>query len=140
MNILGFSGIYSSVRRFTNLFFVLAAALWLPASAHCQLKSLPGFEFLACESGNDCCEVPKSKCDGSGCCTVEGSQYKTVSSRLTRTPCQLLISQAVSVDVVQNLPAQGAVGILTTAPPELLQARHFLFRTALPVRAPSSAS
>jgi len=38
------------------------------------------------------------------------------------------------------LPAEVCAGILTAAPPERLSRRHFIFRAALPVRAPSLAS
>lgn len=42
--------------------------------------------------------------------------------------------------IITALPIEVSLGILTAAPPEILSSRHFLSRTALPVRAPSVRS
>jgi hypothetical protein len=129
------------MRAFRSTFFVLAAFLWLPVSAHCRLETVPGFEFLACLTEGTCHDNKSSDRGDSGCCAVEKSQYKTQQPRLTlRSPELLPTSFAPIGDAANTLPAEGSVGILTAAPPELRTTWQFVSRTALPVRAPSIAS
>jgi hypothetical protein len=125
------------------LFFALAAFLWLPVSAHCQLEALTGLEFLACEADSSCHGDPKSSSDNADCCSVEKSQYQQAAQIRVNLPSTHLLPvvfTALILPTANALPAEVCGGILTAAPPELLPSRHFLFRTALPVRAPSLAS
>ena len=71
MNVSDPAVIYKGVRRFHNLLFALAASLWLPASAHCQLETVPGFEFLRCSVDTGDAQQPAKDC--SNCCSVEQS-------------------------------------------------------------------
>lgn len=131
----------NGVRPFRNIFFALAAFLWLPAAAHCQLESIPGLEFLSCQAGTSYSENPDSHCGDTGCCSVEESQYKTEQSHLTLpSPKVLLLSSAPVLDLADTLSDEVSQGILTAAPPQLLKTWHFASRTALPARAPSLAS
>jgi hypothetical protein len=126
------------VRNFRNIFFALAAFVWLPVSAHCQLETVPGLEFLRCASDS---QNSKGHCSDTGCCAAEKSQYKADQVRLTLpSPDLLPISFAPILDTANSLPAEVSVGILTPAPPQLLKTWQFASRTALPVRAPSIAS
>ena len=110
-------------------------------SAHCQLESVPGLEFLRCATDVQSAPGSSTDCGDSGCCAAEKSQYKSEQLRLTiPSPDLLPIAFAPILDAANNLRAEVSVGILTAAPPELLQTRHFLSRTALPVRAPSITS
>jgi hypothetical protein len=121
--------------------FALAAFLWLPAAAHCQLESIPGLEFLSCQAGTSYSENPASHCSDTGCCSVEESQYKTEQLRLTLSlPDLLPISFVPIVAAANPLPNEVSLGILTAAPPQLLKTWNFATRTALPARAPSLAS
>jgi hypothetical protein len=125
------------------LFFALAAFLWLPVSAHCQLEALIGLEFLACETDSSCHGDPKSSSDTADCCSVEKSQYQQAAQLRVNLPSPHLLPvmfMALILPAANALPPEVCTGILTAAPPELLPGRHFLFRTALPVRAPSLAS
>jgi hypothetical protein len=141
LNIFRPAVIYYRVRRFRNTFFALAAFLWLPASAHCQLETLPGFEFLHCAVDAKSSGDASNGCNDCGCCAVEKSQYRASHTCLNAPAPELLsIFSAPRLVSFQPLPAEVCVGVLTAAPPELLPSRHFLFRTALPVRAPSLAS
>jgi len=129
------------VRHFRNIVFTLAAFLWLPASAHCQLESLPGLAFFQCavdeQSGCD----PGKDCGDCGCFAVEKAQYKSEQLHLTiPAPDLLPVLFAPLLPPSNTLPAEVSLGILPTAPPPLLKAWQFAFRTALPVRAPSLAS
>ena len=143
LNIFCPTCIHTGVRRFRNLFFALAAFLWLPVSAHCQLEALTGLEFLACETVSGCHGDAKSSPDNAGCCSVENSQYQQAAQIRVNLPSTQLLTVLFAALILPNanaLPGEVCVGSLTAGPPGLLPSRHFLFRTALPVRAPSLAS
>ena len=143
LNIFRPTCIHTGVRRFRNLFFALAAFLWLPVSAHCQLEALTGLEFLVCETDSSCHGDPKSCSDNAGCCSVEKSQYQTAAQIRVNLPSPHwlpVMFTALMLPAANALTPEVCVGILTAAPPELLSSRYFLFRTALPVRAPSLVS
>jgi len=139
LNIGAPSIIYMPVRRFQSIVFVLAALLWLPVSAHCQLEAIPGFEFLRCSVST--ADTHQSAKDCSDCCALEKSQYKTEHFRLTiPTPDFLPVFSAPELPVSTALPVEVSLGILTAAPPQWLKTWQFVSRTALPIRAPSLAS
>jgi hypothetical protein len=126
------------VRRFRNIIFALAAFVWLPVSAHCQLETVPGFEFLRCASES---QSSQGHCADSGCCSAEKSQYKSEQVRVSLATLDLTpVPPTPSLVLTASLPDEVCVGVLTAAPPQLLKSRHFLSRTALPARAPSIAS
>jgi len=128
------------VRRFWNIVLVVAALLWLPASAHCQLEFIPGLQFLACASDGSASENESSHCDEANCCSIERSQYRTEIFQVALITLAPSFSNLLLADALKSLPVPVAGGILTAAPPELLQPRHFISRAALPVRAPSLVS
>jgi len=141
LNICRLAAIYNRVRYFRNFFFALAAFLWLPVSAHCQLETVPGFEFLACLTESACHDNQSSGRGDSGCCAVEKSQYKSEQFRLTLpSPDLLPMALTPMLPPANSLPDEVSLGILTAAPPQLLKTWQFASRTALPVRAPSIAS
>lgn len=126
------------VRSIRNIIFALAAFLWLPVSAHCQLETVPGLEFIRCPSDS---QNAQGHCSDTGCCSAEKSQCKADQVRLTLpTPDWLPVSLTPILDAANSLPDEVSVGVLTAAPPQLLKSRHFISRTALPARAPSIAS
>lgn len=126
------------VRHFRNIIFALAAFLWLPASAHCQLETIPSLAFLPCSLDNQSSHSP---CTDNGCCSVEKSQYQTTQLRVV---VPVLDSFPIHFEPLLNaantLPAEVSLGILTAAPPSLLTTWHFASRAALPARAPSLVS
>jgi hypothetical protein len=141
LNIRSPDAINYCVRRFRNIVFTLAALLWLPASAHCQLESLPGLEFLQCDGDAQApCDTSKD-CGDCGCYAAENSHYNSGQLRFTfPSPEWQVVSFTADVALVNTLPAEVSLGILTAAPPPLLQTWQFVSRAALPVRAPSAAS
>ena len=124
------------------MFFALAAFLWLPVSAHCQIETVPGFEFLACLTESACHDDQSSgRGDTECCCAAEKSQYRTEQLRVVLpTPDLLLAIFAPVLTPAKALPDEVSLGILTAAPPQLLKTWHFTSRMALPARAPSIAS
>ena len=137
LNVLAFLISIIRVRRFRSIFFALAAFVWLPVSAHCQLEVVTGLEFLRCEPESASSHNPSKDC--SNCCSVEKSQYRGEQLRLLIPVPELLCSAPV-MPVVHSFPVEVSLGILTAAPPELSPSWLFLSRTALPIRAPSIAS
>ena len=120
------------------MFSLLSLVIWLPATVHCELESVPGLKFLRCAADG---QNPNGDCKDDGCCAVEKSQYKSEQVPLTvQSPDLLPVSLLPILDVANTLPAEVSLGILTAAPPELHQTWHFVSRMALPVRAPSFTS
>jgi len=129
------------VRSLRNIWFALTALAWLSMTMHCQLETIRGLEFLACQATAPASK-PDSHCD-TGCCAAEKSQYtKSAQLRVTLpSPDLLPILSMPLLDLANALPDEVSVfGILTAAPPGLTACWQFSFRTALPVRAPSLAS
>jgi hypothetical protein len=133
------SVIYWLVRRLRNILFALAALLWLPVSAHCQLEAIAGFEFLSCEAETETAHNSAGDCEETNCCTVEKSDYRATLLRFSVPPPVLFPADLPQFPVKASpLPAPPALPLLlTAAPPEFEPTRHFLDRAALPVRAPS---
>jgi len=141
LNIRSSDAINRGVRLFRNIWFALAAFLWLPASAHCQLESLPGLEFFQCVVDEQPACDPSKDCGECGCFAVEKAQYHSAQIRLTLPAPDLQPALfAPRLNLANILPKEDSLGILTAAPPQLLQTWQFVSRTALPVRAPSFAS
>ncbi|HEU5122548.1 MAG TPA: hypothetical protein VFW05_00635 [Verrucomicrobiae bacterium] len=128
------------MRRFWNIVLVAVALLWLPAAAHCQLETIPGLQFLACASDSSPSGNEASHCDDTNCCSVERSQYRSEVFDIALITLAPSFSNLLLADALKSLPVPIAGGVLTAAPPELLQPRHFISRAALPVRAPSLVS
>ncbi len=123
---------------FRNIFFALAAFIWLPASAHCELENIPGLEFLHCGGASQSANSPCQDCDD---CSVENAQYKSDSQPLTLcAPNWLPLETAPLQDLKPGQPVLADLKIFTVGRPEFFNARHFVSRTALPARAPSLAS
>jgi len=118
---------------------VLAAILWLPLTAHCQLESIPALKFLACDLD---CHSPGQTSDtgDTGCCALEKVQYKSSQIRVELPSPDLLPLLAILFADPAALLSDDAAMPLTVTPPELPRTWHFLSRAALPPRAPSIAS
>lgn len=129
------------VRFLKSILVVLVALAWLPMTMHCRLESVPGLEFLACLTEGDCHTEQSSDRSDDDCCSVEKSDYRISQTRLTLPAVDLVpLCSTPVLDVANALPDEVSVGVLTAAPPEFFNTWHFVFRAALPVRAPSIAS
>lgn len=129
----------NDVRYFRNILFALTAFIWLPASAHCQLETLPGCEALRCAAE---AQPSHSPCQDDGCSAIEKSQYHAGQFRVAIPALDSLpVPFAPPILVsAKSLPDEVRVGILTSAPPKLLKTWQFVCRTARPARAPSLAA
>lgn len=119
------------------LFLVLAFA-WAPITWHCNLEVLPVLDFLACCAHDEVAPHQDSDCDEDGCAVVESGNYKTQEQQVFVAPPQIVawLFEQVSTEPTDEI----SQSILATSPPEELHIWHFVLRTALPVRAPSSVS
>jgi hypothetical protein len=123
------------------MLFIALAFAWAPITWHCNLEVLPVLNFLACcehdEAGGP---HQDNDCQQDGCATVESGDYRTQDyDPLFVAPDFMPVAMAAVLEL-SFLPDEVSVGIFTTAPPEQHHIWQFAFRTALPVRAPSSAS
>ena len=135
--------IVPALNKFRTILTLLMALLWLPATVHCRLESLPGIEFLSCCLHNDA-ESEKAPahqdndCQTDACATVESGLYKQEDAPSDGfvKPFKALADSVCSVGA--EMPAITCVGFpSSSAPPELSVLWRFSHRTALPPRAPS---
>ncbi|MBL9127135.1 MAG: hypothetical protein JNL97_05795 [Verrucomicrobiales bacterium] len=57
---------------------LLALVVWLPATSHCRLASLPALSFLACGHSDDGTSNETHHADdGDGCASVESASYRS---------------------------------------------------------------
>jgi hypothetical protein len=123
---------------------VALLALWLPATLHCQLETIPGLEFLSCcqhPDGDKGAAQHERDCANDGCAEVESGLYTLEKTQVA--PAKSLLELApVSIAPTETRPPQdhAALPDLSSPPPELDSTWHFLVRAALPVRAPALAS
>jgi hypothetical protein len=132
-------GILNSVNWLKRIIALALVAVWPLAMNHCKLETVPGFTFLQCAvDTQDTHDADKDCADR---CAVEKSQYRADHVPLNiPTPNLLPVFSATALPTLAALPAEVSGGILTAAPPQLLQTRHFASRAALPARAPSFVS
>ncbi len=131
----------SPVNWFAKSVAVLLLALWVPATMHCGLESLPGIEFLSCCLQDDAKSGPApahqdNDCETDACATVESGLYKQEDSA---QPLSLpLLALAVWIRAAEPITdSTPALIPASSAPPELPKVWQFSHRTALPPRAPS---
>ena len=121
-----------SVRRLAT---ILLVAVWLPAVLHCRVESLIG---LDCCASTQTDHSEKKGCEGDICDTLEAGFVKSSSGHIAII-APLLSACLIFCDWVMA-PAELSEPLVTgiieeaMAPPEIIQSRHFLARSALPAR------
>jgi hypothetical protein len=113
-------------------------ALWVPATMHCTLETVPGFSFLQHCCGGD--EVPQepSDCAADFCTAIESGLYKIEHHPTVAPVLPALVAFAAWVQVAEPLlDSTPCFAPASSAPPELPRFWQFHYRTALPPRAPS---
>lgn len=120
---------------------LLLALAWAPLTAHCELESATGLDFLRCASASQPASNGAGHCDDTSCCAVESAKYPAPSQRPI-VPVFVLV--ALPLDLVTHYelpqPPRVTLDLPTSAPPELSTAWQFIARAAPPCRAPSLAS
>jgi hypothetical protein len=120
---------------------LLLALVWAPLMSHCVLETVPGFEFLRCDASSQASSPDADHCSDTGCCSVENGDCHPPSLQpLLPLPLLVLLPLVVPAEAEVCLPSQNSLPVPTPPPPDLASAWQFMFRTALPARAPSSVS
>ena len=114
-------------------------AMWLPATNHCLLENVSFAEI------DHCCTAEKSTPEKSGsshdcmtCNAVENVSYKFEQDNAFTFGLPILFALLLQPDVESD--SQSFVPIENFARPDLSSSWQFVFRAALPVRAPSFVS
>ncbi|MBI3870441.1 MAG: hypothetical protein HY299_18085 [Verrucomicrobia bacterium] len=123
-----------------RVLIVLLTLLWVAASNHCRLESIPSLQFFACSdhAQNDSHHDTSNDTDG---CAFETQLYKAETAQVS-LPAPVLLSTASLVPKWADLSAlRSSTPILPDdAPMELSRVWQFSCRAALPPRAPSLLS
>ena len=117
---------------------MLMLALWMPATMHCALETVPGFSFLQWCCGGDQEPQTDHDCSQDFCSAVESGFYK-IEDNPPVAPGLALLLAFPTWDWVAEPPTDSAAQFVSvsSAPPELPRLWQFSCRTALPPRAPS---
>ncbi len=120
------------------MFVAFLALIWVPLTAHCQLESATGLDFLGCGSAEQSDAQGGPCCDDSLCCAWENGPCSLPQNFSSELPCGAVLE---TIPLVHVKPPQGSsFDVPKLAPPYLCKIWQFLSRAALPVRAPSVAS
>ena len=138
------------MNRLRIILILLLAALWAPVSIHCQLEQIPALKFLSCCShddagadshpGNGCAE---DDCATDACSVVESGFYK-IEDHGVLVALANFTPSTTPAWLGPSLPAE-PLSASASSPesqhlPSHVRPWQFSTRTALPARAPDSAS
>ena len=115
---------------------LLMLVVWPVASMHCQIETLPGFDFLRCAVAED----GAKDCKDDGCQSVEEAAFKAPDSQNV-LPAPLEISDPFRIGrlIEESSRERLSYTFLDQIPPELPTSWLFSLRAAQPPRAPSIA-
>ncbi len=126
------------MRWIKSILVVLFALFWIGTTSHCTLEAVPGLEFLSCAGEEAAAE--DSHCEDDGCEEVENGLYfhqqinPVAAHVLAILPFDLFAPlEDFKSDAVKP-------GTILDSFPELPPSWQFVYRTALPARAPSFVS
>jgi len=130
-----------AVRFWKTMLGIMLALAWAPLTAHCQLESATGLQFLQCDREGRVPAQGGSHCDDSSCCDWESGQCRLPQNQVSFFVADsvVLALEPLSAWALEPSPA-GEPGMVTAAPAEVYRAWQFSLRAALPPRAPSVAS
>lgn len=128
-------GIVAQMKCLRSLVAMVMLLVWLPAQGHCLLERT-GWIW-----GDDCCSETESNapCSAKPCCNLDSPTYKLSNHRATFVvpdPIEVFLPPVVD----QTAVLLAHTRFPTVGPPELPVRWQFVYRAALPVRAPSLAS
>jgi hypothetical protein len=131
------------VKRLLQIFAVVLAFVWVPITSHCAWENMPGLEFFKCaddakqEAPSPSHDSQKDDCADDACSTLENGGYKVAETE-TAVPVPSLTVLLLQLSLWEIVPSEQPSPV-TASPPEIPVSWTFLFRTALPPRAPSLA-
>jgi hypothetical protein len=113
-------------------------ALWLPATSHCRLELLRGFELLACNASAAEHNHDANGCEQDACAVVESGQYKPDEpTAAVPAPDSLVISTSLDLSAAGTETRPTRSDYPSSHPPDLPRPWQFQFRMAQSPRAPS---
>jgi hypothetical protein len=115
-------------------------ALWLPATMHCALETVPGFSFLQWCCSAERAHQTSSDCPDEVCGEIESGLYLLRDSPPILPSPDLLAVTAWDHTVASPPDASPRVGHVSSIPLKLARSWQFCYRTALPPRAPSGGA
>jgi hypothetical protein len=118
---------------------LLLAALWLPAMSHCSLEQSIDLAFLACHSTAETDSHQSSDCEGDVCASLEDGFFRPEEGTVTVVAPTLLLT-ALIISLVAPEPTPVTAVAIPADTLSIGRNWQFACRTALPPRAPSSAS
>lgn len=129
---------FCRVRWLTTSISVLLLVLWVPATMHCTLETVPGFSFLQWCCGGDAAPEPGHPCDEDSCSAVESGFYK-IEDNPGYSAAWVVLALRTAKEWVVEPAADSLADFIpaSSSPPELPRLWQFIYRTALPPRAPS---
>ncbi len=123
--------------RLLKVTALLLAALWLPATLHCQLEHLEFSPLFACADSGEAAHADDDACTDDACQTIESGQIIIAKSRLDLDLQPLLLICTFQF-APEAFPAPAADFSLSRSDETLPRERPWQFerRAALPARAP----
>jgi hypothetical protein len=130
------------VKLFKTSFVLALVAFWALVTNHCLLETMLQLDFLSCSTETRDSHHQSSDCRDDGCAAVESGSYKSEPNQISVERPSFAF-ETLLLALLSKLAASETAAAFTgpdTAPPELVPAWRFSFRTALPPRAPSFLS
>jgi hypothetical protein len=116
-------------------------AFWLAASNHCRLENVPGLNFFVCCDHDDTGPHEDDDCATDNCASIEGNFYKSEDGPATLSvPSAILLTTFPAPPPAESATKNFHQAPGPAVPPDLPKSWQFSHRTAIPVRAPSTAS
>lgn len=116
---------------------LLLALIWVPMTAHCEIKAVPGLEFLQCHCDD---ANPVASCGDNECCAFETGACQPAQTHILLCPVVDLADFLAEFSLLRDEVATLKPTVPSLPVPELAKPWQLLCRAALPARAPSSAS
>ena len=113
-------------------------ALWLPATMHCTLETLPEFSFLQWCCGGDATQAPDRDCTQDTCTALESGFYMIEDNPAIAFDLGVELTLPLGEWLVESaLAPTGLYDATYLSPPGLPRPWQFLCRAASSPRAPS---
>ena len=129
-------------RRLRIVVGLILVLLWVPMTAHCQLETVPGFEFLKCNpSETSDSSGPGGHCEDNACASIESGAWKAESFHVdVSVPLILLVASLVAALVSLESYCSALAVHGSTRAGDFQKLWRVTLRTVLAARPPPLAS
>ena len=111
--------------------------LWLPATVHCLLETIPDLGFLRCRHYSESAPHQDPDCQKDGCVVVESGAYRIEDNPSFELPVPVVLALPVTDLLMPELQAEPFLPAIAASPPDLSARWQIVLRAALSPRAPS---